>query len=278
MNFLIKNINSVESHWLDRLYQYCQTQFSTVKIPSHDDLHHLRVWKLAKELMIELNESGVTFSAKEIEQIIIAIFFHDIGMVETIDKKHGLAGKIICEEYFRKNVPDFKGDLNTILDTIEKHDDKEYKSMVYHGDMHKHILSILCVCDDLDAFGAIGVFRYMEIYMLRGMKVAELAPAILQNIESRYNNFHQLYSHLHDFHDKQTQNYKFIKNFYIRLQEEVQGKSDNDSGANGVLNFFIDGILKGSETINTISDYALANSDDIYVSEFFHQFRKDVTQ
>ena len=270
MNSLRATISQVESLWLDPLYQFCQDQFSRVKIPSHDDLHHLRVWKLAKRLMGELDAHGTTFSQAEIEQIIIAIFFHDIGMVETIDTKHGLAGRHVCEKYFSQNYPDFTGDLDAILNAIEKHDDKAYKNMVYHGEQHKTILSILCVCDDLDAFGAVGVFRYMEIYMLRGISIDELAALILPNIESRYQNFHQLFGHLTNFHSEQTKNYQFIKQFYTKL---LQG----DLETRAILEVFVDGILNGNETINTISAFAFQRSKNPYLVNFFKQFENEIS-
>lgn len=275
MEKLIDNISEVEARWLDELYSVCRDQFASVKIPSHDDLHHLRVWEIAKELLIELCQSGVEFSVEELEQLIIAVFFHDVGMVETIDKKHGLAGRTICENYFRDNYHDFSGDLGTVLDAIENHDDKEYKSMVYHGDMHKTILSVLCVCDDLDAFGAVGVFRYMEIYSLRGVSISELPEVVLKNVDSRYKNFQQLYGHLDNFFDKQTQKYQFIDKFYQKLKQEITS-SAKGGGAIGVMELFKDKILNGTETINSIAEVALNESKDEYVHSFFKNFQKTV--
>ena len=262
-------LSKVESTWLAPLYQFCKQQFSSVQIPSHDDLHHLRVWQLAKELISELDANGSPFSEAEIELIIIAVFFHDIGMVETIDQKHGLAGRVICQKYFDENYPDFAGNLNIALDAIENHDDKAYKNSVYHGNSHKTTLSILCVCDDLDAFGAIGVFRYMEIYMLRGVTIDELAAIVLPNLESRYKNFHQLYGHLTDFHQHQTQNYHFIRDFYLKLQQ-------GDPEAKAVLTVFVDGILNGNETIRSITNFASQQPQTPYLIDFFKKFTDEL--
>ena len=220
--------------------------------------------------MMQLDDCGTSFSLAEIEQVIIAVFFHDLGMVETIDQKHGLASRCICKKYFTKNHPNFKGDLDSILNAIEKHDDKTYKNRVYHGEMHKTILSILCVCDDLDAFGAIGVFRYMEIYMLRGIPVNQLASLILPNIESRYQNFHQLFSHLTDFHQEQTKSYQFIREFYTKLQ-------NGDLETTAILQVFIDGIVDGNETLNTISAFATNRSNNPVLLDFFSQFTKELS-
>jgi len=266
---LAATILKVESTWLTPLYHFCKQQFSTVEIPSHDDLHHLRVWQLAKQLINELAQQGHEFSYAELELLIIAIFFHDTGLIETIDQKHGLAGRLICQKFFDENYPNFSGELDLALDAIEKHDDKAYKNTVYHGSNHKTILSILCVCDDLDAFGAIGVFRYMEIYMLRGVAINDLANMILPNLESRYKNFHQLYGHLTHFHEKQTQRYQFIRDFYLKLQQ-------NNSETKAILKVLIDGILKGNETINTIATFSLKQPQSPYLVYFFDKFTEEL--
>lgn len=276
LKILIKN---VEELWLSKLYDNCQMQFKKVKIPSHDSLHHLRVWLIAKELFQELEKNDIEISRNDLEKAIIGIFFHDIGMVQTTDKQHGIISKEMCESFFKVNKLERIEGFDEILGSIEKHDDKEYKSMVYHGKLQKSVLSIVCVSDDLDAFGAIGVFRYLEIYLLRNVPIIELAGKILENLKNRYENFHNLYSQLDRFTEKQKERFEFISGFYQDLSREINegGYSKGiDIGAIGVVNLLIKNIVVGKDSITTISEKILKSSKDEYVLEFFKLFQKEI--
>ncbi len=213
-------LENVENYWLDKLYQFSKQLFSQVDIPSHDHDHHLRVWHTAKELIEDLEELGHDFTPAKIEEVITACMLHDIGMIETVDKKHGHVSRIISEKYFQESPLQFGGDLETILSAIEHHDDKAYKNMVYGGSSQTNVLSILCVCDDLDAFGAVGVFRYLEIYLLRNKTVPQIADIVLENIESRFANFEKLYGNLSHLYEHQKERFEFIKKFYQQLQSK----------------------------------------------------------
>jgi len=90
MNDIETIINSVETKWLDELHSYSEQCFSMVNVPPHDHFHHLRVWHLAKELVTELSSNGHTFTENYIQNLMIAVYFHDLGMINTIDAKHGL--------------------------------------------------------------------------------------------------------------------------------------------------------------------------------------------
>lgn len=274
-----KIIQLVENRWLDELFTLSKQSFSTVNVPSHDHLHHLRVWELAKELLIELSENGLAFNEHEIQNLIIAIFFHDLGMINTIDKKHGRESRKLCEAYFAADARIDAKDFSVICDAVERHDDKEYKSMVYSGEAQRDIFSILCVCDDLDAFGAIGVFRYLEIYLLRKTPILELAPTLLQNVASRYSNFTKLYGHLTGFYQKQTKKYNFIHSWFIKLNDELlQGScTESKTGTIGILNHLVKDLIKGSKTTQTISDYVLELTSDPEVTIFFETFKEEIS-
>lgn len=221
---LAESVILVENRWLEEIYTFCKGCFSGVHIPSHDHTHHWRVWQLAKQLMGAVEAQGTDrFTYEEVEQIFLAIFFHDTGLIETLDARHGLAGRMICAAYFAKHYPNWSGDLEPILSAIEHHDDKSYKNRVYGGGATDRILPILCVCDDLDAFGLIGVFRYYEIYHLRGLRLPELPELVVTNLSSRFAHFEQLYGHLGDFAAVQRERFQRALNFYQSLLPEAAG-------------------------------------------------------
>ncbi len=271
MKTTLNNIKVVENQWLNKLYQFSEKSFSNVKIPSHDHSHHLRVWNLAKELIEDLSEIDHEFEKSEIEEIIVATLLHDIGMIITVDSKHGHESRLIAEQFLKENPLQFGADKLAILQAIELHDDKEYKNMVYGGEMQKHILSILCVCDDLDAFGAVGIFRYLEIYLLRGKTVEQITEIVLKNIKSRFNNFEKLYGHLQHVHQHQLERFGIINNFFNDLK-------NGHAGAKEVTDILINEIVNGSQTAETIGNFTnqiptLTN----YTKTFFIQFSSELS-
>ncbi len=271
-------ITSVEDKWLDILYQFSKSKFKNIKLPSHDHLHHLRVWSNAKALFYELEKHDIKITKNDLEKTIIAVFFHDMGMVESIEKNHGIFSRQMCEAFFKEN--NFKIDgFDEVLNAIEKHDDKEYTEAVYHSKLQKNVLSILCVSDDLDAFGAIGVFRYFEIYLMRGMDVKEMPKEILKNVLNRYDNFHNLYSGLDQFTKKEKTRFEIITQFYKNLDSEIKNYSRNDySGASGVINLFLEHILEGSTSLIKLHGLILKQTDDKYILKFFKQFDKELKE
>ena len=186
----------------------------------------------------------------------------------------------MCESFFEKNNLEKIDGFDEVLEAIQKHDDKEYRFMVYHAETsQKNVLSVLCVSDDLDAFGAIGVFRYAEIYLLRNTLIKELARKVLEDLERRYKNFCNLYSNLDAFTKKQKARYEFTRKFYQDLEKELNNMEYSRTirfGAIGVLNVLITNIVEGEISMLDISDRVLKESNDHYVIEFFKQFKKEV--
>jgi HD superfamily phosphodiesterase len=273
-------ITRVENKWLDMLYNESMRQFSSVKIHSHDHLHHLRVWEFSKELLREIHAYGIGITKSDIEKLIVAAFFHDMGLVKTTDVKHGLESKKICESFFRQrriSMPDFA----EVLFAIEHHDDKEYKSRIYKRGERRldDTLSMLCVSDDLDAFGAIGVFRYAEIYILREVKIGQLPTDVLTNLDARFKNLKLLYNNFSAFINRHKKRYEFTGRYYKKLFSEfnkVSYSSLTDVGAIGVLNIIIREIMEKNKTILQLDGKFINNKTDKYIAGFFKQFKSEV--
>ncbi len=217
MNQLENYIQQAEANWLKPIYTYCQSIFLEKRIPSHDHTHHLRVWEYSKEILLALN---TTFEIKPelIQACLIASLFHDTGLTINLDEKHGKQSKEICLRYFEENKLIKPDHFEDILFAIEKHDDKDYKSV---NSTPNSILSILCNADDLDAFGNIGVIRYSEIYLMRGVSLNDLADLVIKNLDKRFQNFENTYQGFSELYLKHKERYSLTRNFFRALQEEL---------------------------------------------------------
>lgn len=216
MTKLEQYIVEAENKWLIRLYNYCQNLFSNKNIPSHDHTHHLRVWEYSKEI-IQALDSAHEVNYELIESCLIASIFHDTGLTITLDENHGFESRKICEKYFSENNIETLENFEIILNAIEKHDDKNYK--------HSHpspnsVLSIICNADDLDAFGKIGVIRYAEIYLLRGINLNELPDSVIGNLDKRFFNFEKIYKDFSELYEKHKIRYLITRRFFEELQNE----------------------------------------------------------
>ncbi len=199
MTKITQVIKHTEKKWLDRLYQNCRNEFKKVNLSSHDHEHHRRVWENAKQIFLELESAGFKLTENLIEKTIFAVFFHDLGLTAVKDEiGHGLAG------------------LGEVLSVIEKHDDKFLASSDKAS-----LMAILNTADDLDAFGAVGVLRYAEIYLLRDNDLKTLPDRVIKNLDKRFENFINAYSDLKSFAAKQKERYLYTRKFYTDLRLEL---------------------------------------------------------
>jgi len=217
MTELEKHIQVAEQKWLNQLYCFCQQQFAKKHIPSHDHTHHIRVWKYSKEILNAINLTcNITYSS--VESCLIASLFHDIGLTINLGENHGNESRNICTQYFENHSLIQPENFEEILDAIEKHDDKNYK----HGNNESDsVLSILCNADDLDAFGYIGVIRYTEIYLLRGVNIENLPKMVIENLNKRYLNFEKTYKNFNQLFTKHKSRYLETRSFFETLLKEL---------------------------------------------------------
>ena len=124
----------------------------------------------------------------------------------------------ICKQYFDENKMKKPNQLEEILYAIEMHDDKDYK---LNNNNPGSLLSILCNADDLDAFGKIGIIRYTEIYLLRGININELSQKVIENLDKRFLNFERTYQSFENLHQKHQKRYSITKEFFEQLSKEV---------------------------------------------------------
>ncbi|MDY6800102.1 MAG: HD domain-containing protein [Bacteroidota bacterium] len=216
MNDIHYMIEKAEKKWLYPLYTYCQSIFLKTNIPSHDHNHHYRVWEYCKDILTAINQNN-NLNYELVEGCIIASFFHDTGLSKTVDELHGQESKKICQAYFRNQNLDTPKHFRDILWAIEKHDDKNYQQ---NKQKPESILSIICNADDLDAFGNIGVIRYTDIYLIRGVEMSELPKLVIQNIDNRFRHFENTYKNYTELYQKHKTRYLIARNFFKGLEEE----------------------------------------------------------
>ncbi len=212
----------VETKWLKELYNYNAGLFQNKFIPSHNSIHHWRTWQNAKLILTALSEKAIQFNHDFIEALFFAVFFHDTGLSQTNDEKHGNASKLICENYIKsKNI--HISFLNETLEAIELH---EKKDKLTENPEPGSIKTILTASDDMDAFGFAGIYRYAEIYFMRGVLASDIAPLVLQNLDNRYKNFTLNYINFPRLVNNINLRYQITNNFYQNLNlnnpEELQ--------------------------------------------------------
>ena len=257
-------LTAAEERYLKILYSHCKDIFTPSPLPSHDHNHHLRVWFYASDLLKHLQKENILLSHSQTANLILAVFFHDTGLTKTLKKEHGAESRKLCENFLTNNPRLFHHDVEQALLAIEMHDDKDYGKAGQKTAI-PDILSILSVCDDFDAYGAIGVIRYAEIYLLRGITPDELPLIVLQNLERRYN-----YSVSHkwiprEFFNKQKKRYEFTAGYYSKMAGEPESGEALTNAK--IIDLYLNLVYSGKTGLPGYIS-SLSNSGN----DFFHRY------
>ncbi|MFO7940889.1 MAG: HD domain-containing protein [Bacteroidales bacterium] len=217
---LASTINKIEAFWFPKLLPFLEKLFNEQPIPSHDHLHHIRTWTHAKRLLNTIAKENA-ISTDLPEKLLIACLFHDTGLTINIDEKHGEAGVEICRSFF-STPPISEEAFNDILEAIKNHDNKQYKEI---RQSPAELFTILTTADDLDAFGALGIVRYIEIYSMRGIKLPMLARKANKNLQRRFTHFMQQYGHYTEL----AAYYKEKAAYGTKLLERLTNREDTEA-------------------------------------------------
>jgi hypothetical protein len=101
-------------------------------------------------------------------------------------------------------------DYQDILEAIDNHDNKEYSD----SPVNNKLLILLSAADDLDAFGYTGIYRYIEIYLARGIQPGKLGQMARENAEKRFNNFSLNFAHYPELVRKHKARYMLLDEFF----------------------------------------------------------------
>ena len=234
-------IKRAEETWLEMLHKHAEGLFSNTFLPSHDHTHHSRVWNICKRLFSEINRFNSLLDFSLVEGVLIATYFHDLGMVLSTREEHGILGREICEAYFREQVLNPPSRFTEILEAIEAHDNKEGAAcaVILPGES-VGILTVISIADDLEALGIIGIYRYIEIYLKRKIDLKNLGNRILENAGNRFKNISERCIHCPSLMQEYSQHYfslvRFFDHYNQQLMDEPPAK-EVFHGHLGIVNY-----------------------------------------
>jgi HD superfamily phosphodiesterase len=211
---LTQTIKSAEQQYRQILEDYFISVYDEPALPSHGIAHHRRVWGMARELLFTLGKHKILTEPWLPRCLIIAAYLHDIGMTIDHGPRHGHHSVDLYRKFLEVHnlhETDFPG----LAGAIEGHDNKDYQGTTSGLSLQ----TILSVADDLDAFGVIGIYRYLEIYGLRGVKPGLLGPVIRENAGKRFDNFRNLFSFNQSLVDKHEARYNILNEFFMNSEE-----------------------------------------------------------
>jgi len=233
---LFDSIKSAEDTYRLNLEEFFNSVYNERSLPSHGIDHHRRVWSYSKEILNLLPFIETSNIPKLTNDLILACYMHDIGMSEDPGIKHGKHSRNLCVKFLQEhNLP--VSNFGDVLEAIENHDNKEYSG----NDISDDLLAILSVSDDLDAFGYIGIYRYSEIYLTRGIEPEKIGHLIRDNAEKRFQNFIKKFGTINKITDKHSVRYYTIDRFFRKYNEQLPSYSFGSShpfGYCGVIELF----------------------------------------
>jgi len=265
-------ISETENKYLKILYSYVRRLFAECFLPSHNHDHHLRIWHHASNLVNSLSSRNLFLNKEETENLILAVFFHDTGLTKTLKKEHGYESRKICTQFLDRNPGLFDHYPLEGLEAIAMHDDKDYtESCSLTG--KPSVLGILSVCDDFDAFGAIGVLRYAEIYLLRETPEHLLPSQVIANLKKRYLHLAAQSWIPPDVLNDQKKRYLFALDFYKKLQRDQESGQLRDIKL--IISTYMDSVYRSKTDIESYIQL-LAETGNNSLIEFSKALKNDL--
>jgi HD superfamily phosphodiesterase len=261
-------IESAEKQFIQILERYFVSIYDEKKLPSHGLNHHRRVWANAKKLLLNL-PPGSIISDRLPYTLILASYMHDLGMATDHGPKHGRQSMELCRTFVRNNELD-EDDFPGLMHAIREHDNKDYTSSAGTG-----ALDILSMADDLDAFGFTGIYRYTEIYLLRGIDPASLGYKIRTNARQRFEHFSKIFCNSGTFFEQQKQKYLILDGFFKEYDKEISLKKPDSNVLyyTGVVRMLSD-IIRNQQDI---FEFAVpAHYDNPVAKVFFEGLAKEL--
>lgn len=271
---LAEKIQSAEIKYRQILEDYFTQTWGNTVLYSHDINHHRRVWHYIKELLNEINISRGDISSQIPERLLIASYHHDLGMSIDPGIRHGILSRELCKSFLKSNDLD-EQEYNDVLNAIEYHDDKEY---IRTGFNSNELLAILSIADDLDAFGCIGIYRYLEIYLTRGIQPEIIGHEIKKNALKRYQNFESAFKNRTELIERHRKRFLVLSDFLAGYNRQIKDYSFNHKISPGhikIINIITDMIQNKVPPQKIESEY-YGFSDDREVSNFIGQLTSEL--
>jgi hypothetical protein len=74
-----------------------------------------------------------------------------------------------------------------------------------------------------------GIYRYAEIYLLRGMEPHQLSPSVSRNVKDRFMKIKRRFWILEEFIRQQESRYLQVYEFYLHLGQAYAGLGEKPS-------------------------------------------------
>ena len=137
------------------------------------------------------------------------------------------------------------------------------------------IVNIVSTSDDIDAFGMIGVFRYIEIYAIRGVDKNILPNMVLENLSNRFQNLKYTFSYLCKVVEEQEVRYKKARSFFSRVQKAMLESNENDPAIQA-YDFIYDGFISHNFSFEQMYMKALSIESSIGFKSYFYDFKNEM--
>jgi HD superfamily phosphodiesterase len=274
MNLTV-TIESAERQFKQILEEYFITVYDEKYLTSHGIDHHRRVWNNAKELLYIYGIKHEKSICDLPPKLILACYLHDIGMSVESGPRHGKKSRELCLGFLAKNNLTVS-DYQDVLETIENHDNKVYTK----GNGSIDLLKILSVADDLDAFGFIGIFRYSEIYMTRGLNLMKIGHEIRKNAAGRFENFLDSYPFPDDFIKIHRKRYTILDDFFREYNKQLDSYLFEEKfpfGYCGVMEVLLQ-LVNNKITLKDLRDDRDINAGDQIIDWFINNLLTELTR
>lgn len=213
---LEKEIEAAESKFRQALENFFIEKWGDTKLASHDLTHHQRVWSNARSLLYEIQASEPEKIILAADKLLIACYLHDLGMAIDPGERHGIHSSKLVKEFIGLNGLQLSH-FTEVIEAVENHDNK--KSTVLAADFN--LSTLLASADDLDAFSYIGIYRYLEIYLARGIHPQHIGFEIIKNAGKRFANFEVTFKGYRKLIDKQRKRYLILYKFFEGYNREI---------------------------------------------------------
>lgn len=271
---LTASIESAELEFKQILEEFFVSIYDEKILFSHGLDHHRRVWHYARELLSILPVSNTGNPYCKPSNLIIVCYLHDIGMSVEQGPRHGKHSRELCRQFLKKYNLSEKTYAD-VLSTIEYHDRKDYTA----GSGYNHLLTVLSVADDLDAFGFTGIYRYSEIYLARGIKPDEIGKLVIENANKRFNNFEAGLGQETSYVQKHRTRFEILTGFfnhYNRQAVSYDFVTPRIEGYCGVIQLFRSMINQGM-SLGDLFREARLYSDDVIIESYFNGLKTELS-
>ena len=271
-----EKIRSAEINYRHILEDYFTAVWGETILYSHNIDHHRRVWYYAKELLGEISAAGEDIDPGLPGKLLIASYLHDLGMSIDPGIRHGRLSRELGKSFLKTNNL-HESEYFDVLNVIEHHDDKEYKTS---GSTNNQLHRILSAADDLDAFGYVGIYRYFEIYLVRGIQPEIVGYEIRENALKRYRNLVATFGNYVGLIERHRKRFLLLDDFLTKYNRQIEDFPFNQKNSLDYVNIidFITWMIHDKIPPCKIESEYYGFSSDEAINNFIEQLSSELRE